>query len=143
MSDSFQTQAPLRASADIEVCRVIGKSGDYTASHVATELVQPLGLSAEFTRLPPIVDYSLSTVHARGTQKDPVTLIGRGQKGHARVGAVAVTSANGRVQAMGDGSGMVEDAVPPCWVVGRIYEDAPAGSLVEVYVDPVYVAVGG
>lgn len=142
MSDSFQTQPSLRASADINCCRVIGKSGEYTASQVATELVQPLGLSAEFSRLPPVPDWGLSTVHARGTQKDPVSLQGRGTKAFAETGG-AVTAANGRVMAMGDGTGRVINAVPPCWVVGRIFEDAPSGSKVEVYVDPVYVAVGG
>lgn len=139
---SFLTQMPVRASADIEVCRVIGLSGDYTAAKVASELVQPLGISAEFTFLPPIPDFGLSTLHARGTQKDPVTYYGSGMKAHAEVGTTPIAAA-GRVMAMGDGSGRVIPAVPPCWVVGRVGEAAPAGSRVEVYIEPHYVAVGG
>lgn len=141
MSNSFLTQIPLRASADINTCRVIGLSGDYTASQVANELTQPLGISAEWTALPPIVDYALTAVHARGTQKDPVTFYGHGMKGHAVVGTTPIAAA-GRVMAMGDGSGRVIPAVPPCWIVGRVGEAAPAGSKVEVYIELVYAAVG-
>lgn len=141
-SPAFLTQMPLRASADIEPCRVISLSGEYTAAKVASELVQPLGISAEWTVLPPIPDFGLSTLHARGTQKDPVSYFGSGMKAHAVVGTTPIAAA-GRVMAMGDGSGRVIPAVPPCWVVGRVGEPAPAGSKVEVYIEPHYVAVGG
>lgn len=137
MSYSFITQMPLRASADINTCRVIGLSGEYTASQVATQHVEPIGISAEWSFLPPIPDYGLSTLHARSASKDPVSYYGNGQKAHATVGTGGVT--NGRVMAAGDGSGDVVQLVAPAWSIGFVAEAAPAGSKVEVYIQIEYV----
>jgi hypothetical protein len=109
------TQIPLRASADIEPNRVISRSGAYTAAKTANETTEPIGVSADWTVQPPIVDYGLSTLHARGAQADPVSFYGRGEKCYVRVGTTAISAGGGRVKVMADGSGRVipTSSVPP------------------------------
>lgn len=140
MSNPFITQAPLRASADIEPCRVIKLSGTFTAAKVTDSNDEPLGISAEFTIQPPIPDYSIGTLHARGASADPVTYHGRGQKAHAVVGATAISAA-GRVMAEAGGTGKIIPYVlgaSDTWSVGIVTEAAaPVGSKVEVFIDPV------
>ena len=143
MSGQVLTQFPFRASADIAVCRVVTISGQYTVAQATDKTKMPVGVSAEWSFQAPLVDYGITgQVHARGTQKDPVSLYGRGQKAHVEVGATAISAA-GPVMADADGSGKVVPAVAPCWVVGYVGEPAPVGSRVEILVDPVYVPTGG
>jgi hypothetical protein len=135
------TQIPLRASADIEPNRVISRSGAYTAAKTANETTEPIGVSADWTVQPPIVDYGLSTLHARGAQADPVSFYGRGEKCYVRVGTTAISAGGGRVKVMADGSGRVIPYVlgaAATWSVGYTGDAAaPVGSLVELFVDPV------
>jgi len=144
----FLTALPLRASADIEPCRVIGLSGAWTAAKVTGNQIgagaEPLGVSAEWTVQPPIPDYSIGTLHARGAQADPVSYHGRGQKAHVVVGATAISAA-GRVMAEAGGTGKVIPFVlgaAATWSVGVVGDaSAPVGSKVEVFIDPVLHAL--
>jgi hypothetical protein len=129
---TFFTQPPLRASADVNTCRVVGKSGDYTASQVADKSVEPLGISAEWTKDAPLP--GASTLHAKSATADNVTYHGRGQKAHGEVGS-AISGAM-RVSAAADGTGKVIPFVAPGWSVGWVFEAAPVNSKVEVFVDP-------
>jgi len=134
----FLDQIPLRASANVETCRVIGltSGGTYTGSKVTDKTVEPIGISVEFSFLPPIVDYSLSAVAAR--TGDPLAFYGNGTKANAVVGATAIT-AQGRVMAETGGTGKVIPLVAPGWSIGYVGDaDAPTGSKVEVFVDIKY-----
>lgn len=134
------TQIPLRASADINVCRVISRSGSHTAAQTADEVTEPIGISADWTIQPPIPDYSIGVLHARGANADPVSWFGRGEKAWALVGTTPI-AAHGRVKVMGDGSGRVIPYVlgaAATWSVGYVGDSAaPAGSKVQVFIDPV------
>jgi hypothetical protein len=132
---TFSTQTPLRASVDIPPCRVVSRTGAYTGGLPATLAVEPLGISASFTRDAPLP--SASTLHAKSATSDPITFHGRGQKALAEVGTAIVAA--GRVAAAADGSGKIIPFVAPGWSVGAVSEVAPVNSFVEVYVDPLYI----
>src|SRR6478735_3162818 len=101
MQDSFLTQPPLRASADVNPCRVVARTGNYTGAQAANSAAEPIGISAEFSRKAPIP--GASTLHAISADDDPITFHGQGQKAHALVGATI--SGWGRVMAKSDGTG--------------------------------------
>lgn len=132
---TFITQSPLRASVDIPPCRVISRTGSYTGGLPADKAVEPLGISAEFTRDAPLP--SASTLHAKSATSDPITYHGRGQKAHAEVGTAIVAA--GRVSAAADGSGKIITFVAPGWSIGSVSEPAAVDSKVEVYIDPLYI----
>lgn len=143
MGGSLLTQLPLRASADVNACRVISLSGAYTAAHPADKTKEPIGITYEWSVLAPLVDFAVdATIVARGSKADTIPYAGRGLKAHAQVGATAITG-QGPVMADSDGSGKVVPAVVPCWIVGYVAEAAPVGSKIEVLIDPVYVPTGG
>jgi hypothetical protein len=134
------TNFPYRASADINTCRVVMRSGAFTASHAATDADEPLGISAEWSAIAPLVDLGVdATIHARSSTDDPVTIYMRGQIAQAVVGATAITAA-GRVMAAADGTGKIIPFVAPGWSVGYVEDLAPVGAKTNVYIDPHFFA---
>lgn len=137
MSAPF-TQPAIVASAGVLRARVVGYDGVVSGVTLTANTNEPLGISNNWTKYPPgtAADSPAGTIAEAG---DPIPYIGRGRKAFAYV-TTGVTGGT-RVQAAANGgiAPLSVAAGATGWSVGMAEDSAPAGSYVEVYVDPMKI----
>lgn len=127
------TQLPLKAAASILYGRVITVSAANTGATATAATVVPIGISNQFTRMPPGTETVAGEIAAAG---DPLPYIGQGRMALAFVGAGGVTGGS-RVEAGAAGAVVALGAAGAGkWSVGIAQDDAPASSYVWVWVNP-------
>jgi hypothetical protein len=131
----FLTLPPFRAGAAVSPSRIIKQSAAFTAIQATAKSDKPLGITRQWSKFPPIVDYSLSADHATAAG-DPIAFAGPLNVELVEVGSGGLTAGDD-VTSDSVGKGITFSGTG--WSVGIALEAAPAGSFCPVWVFPRYI----
>lgn len=125
------------AAAGIAPCVCIRFTANKTVNIPSASTQEVIGITDEWSELPPIPAYSLSANEV-STGK-PVPYKGRGMTAKALVGVGGVTGGTRVMSNATTGAVIAHVAGASNWSVGIALDTATAGEYVDVWVDPVLI----